>query len=92
MRIVINEYTPIRSLLNIAVTEYETYHDHYIEIMVRDAISLSQNQHHKINANRRMYRYSSYLSRHCSVEIQRMDPQRLTLDNYKTLLRIFSNL
>ena len=91
-RIKVNEYTPIRSLLNIAVTEYATYHDQYIKIMVRDAISLSHDKTYRVVANTRMYRYSSYLSKHSVEVIRQMNPDRLSLSDYKTLFEIFSRI
>lgn len=88
----ITEYTPIRSLLNIAVTEYESYHDKYIKIMVKDAIFLSENNEYRFKANRRVYKFSSYLSVNSIDIIKSMKPDHLTLDNYKTLFEIFKSL
>lgn len=92
MEITVSEYTPIRSLLNIAVTEYSTYHDQYIKIMVKDAILLAQDDKYRYSANRRMYKYSAYLSRHSVSVIRKMNPDRLSLDDYRILFEIFNQL
>lgn len=92
MKVHISEYTPIRTLLSIAVTQYNQYHDVYLKIMVRDAICLSRDSGYRIQANRRMFRYSSYLSKHFIPQVSRMNPEHLTLDDYRLLLDIFSRL
>lgn len=88
----VNEYTPIRSLLYHAVNDYDNYHDQYISVMVRDAIAIAGDGGYKLRANRRMFRYSFYLSFHCIEVIRRMNPDRLTRADYQTLFDIFEHL
>ena len=92
INIIPNEYTPIRSLLHYAVTEYNTYQDQYIKVMVEDAIMLSQDAEYRFRANRRMFRYSSYLSLHKREVVTSMNPQHLGIDEYRVLFEIFKNL
>lgn len=92
MKTIINEYTPICSLLSIAVTDYNNYHDDYIKVMVRDAISLSENMEYRFQANRRMFRYSLYLSKHSMNVVRQMNPERLTRADYQELLNLFSHV
>lgn len=87
-----NEYTPIRSLLHYAVTEYETYQDQYIKVMVRDALLLAEDQSYRLRADRRMIRYSLYLSQHERAVIATMNPNALGRAEYNTLFEIFQNL
>lgn len=87
-----NEYTPIRSLLHYAVTEYETYQDQYIKVMVRDALLLAENKDYRLRADRRMIRYSLYLSQYKRDTIATMNPNALGRNEYNTLLEIFQNL
>lgn len=87
-----NEYTPIRSLLHYAVTEYETYQDQYIKVMVRDALLLAENKDYRLRADRRMIRYSLYLSQYKRDTIATMNPNALGRNEYSTLLEIFQNL
>ena len=88
----VNEFTPIRSLLYHALTEYDNYHDEYLNIMVRDAIAISRDHGYKVMANRRMFRYSFYLSIHSANVVRRMNPDRLTREDYRVLFEIFEHL
>lgn len=88
----VNEYTPIRSLLSIAIRNFPDYHDQYIKVMVKDAIQLSRDLEYKVHANGRMYRYSSYLSTHSITIIEQMNPNHLTRDDYQCLYEIFKSL
>lgn len=92
IHIKVNEYTPIRSLLRIAIRDYPDYQDHYIKVMVRDAIFLSKDFEYRIKANGRMYRYSSYLCAHSMAVVEQMNPDNLTRDDYKLLYEIFKSL
>jgi hypothetical protein len=91
-RIKVNEYTPIRSLLHHAAMEHEGYHDQNISDMVRDAIAIAGDVEYKIRANRRMFRYSFYLSAHCAEVVRRMNPDSLTREDYRILFEIFEHL
>ena len=88
----VNEFTPIRSLLYHAVADFDNYHDQYISVMVRDAIAIAADHGYKIRANRRLFRYSFYLSVHSVDVIRRMNPDRLTRDDYRALFDIFERL
>lgn len=87
-----SEFTPIRSLLEIAVHEYETYEDQYIKIMVHDAKFMIQDSSYRFRADSRVYRYSSYLSKNNIDLISEMDPEDLGIDEYRILLAIFEAL
>lgn len=87
-----NEFTPIRSLLHYAVKEFDTYQDQYIKVMVKDALLLAKDQGYLFRANRRMIRYSLYLSQHKRDVIATMNPNALGRNEYHTLLEIFRNL
>lgn len=92
IRIKVNEYTPIRSLLSIAIRDYPDYRDQYLKVMVNDAILLSRNFEYRVHANGRMYKYSSYLSAHNIAVVEHMDPNNLTREDYLCLYEIFKSL
>lgn len=92
IQIRVNEYTPIRSLLKMAIRDFPTYQDQYIKVMVSDAISLSRDVEFRTRANGRMFRYSSYLSAHSMTIVGGMNPDRLTRDDYQRLYEIFELL
>lgn len=87
-----NEYTPIRSLLNITICEGVIAHDSYVRVMVRDAIQMHADNQYFYRANSRVLRYSSYLSEHSINIIGPMDPDHLTINDCRTLLEIFKEL
>jgi len=91
-KVKLNEYTPIRSLLYYAVNEYQHYTDQYIKIMVRDAIEMANDANSRYMVNRRMYRYSHYLSINSMTVVRRMNPEQLTIEDYRTLFEIFKKL
>lgn len=91
-KVIINEFTPIRSLLYYAVNEYVRYEDRYLRIMVKDAINMANNADNRYNVNRRLYRYSHYLSVNSIEIVRQMDPDHLNLEDYKRLLEIFEKL
>lgn len=87
-----DEFVQIRSLLYIAVHEYSTYHDEYIKIMVHDAQEMISNRDYRFRANKRIYHYSSFLSRKCPSLIQSMKPEHLGREEYIKLLDFFEAL
>lgn len=87
-----NEYTPIRSLLQITIEDGVIAPDSYVRIMVSDAIQMHDDHQHRFHANSRVYRYSSYLSEHSMHVIERMEPERLSINDCRTLLEIFESL
>lgn len=86
------EFLPIRSLLHVAIEEFATYQDEYIGIMVHDAQKMIEDSTYRYRANKRVYRYSSYISKYDRAVIKSMDVQHLTKDDYIKLLSIFEAL
>lgn len=91
IKLKVSKYTPIQSLLNIAIKEDFSYQSVYVKTMVHDAILLSENYEYRFKANRRMFIYSSYLSKHCVSIIRSMNPDNLTIEDYKKLLSLFDD-
>lgn len=92
MKLKVNEYTPIRSLLNIAITREVNYQDDHLSVMVSDALSLIESSENRLHVNRRMYKYSAYISKHAPGVVQGMNPAALTHEDYERLLEIFNRL
>lgn len=86
------EFVPIRTLLNLALKDISSYHDEYISIMVHDAQEMIRDRSYRYRANKRVYKYSSYLSVSSREVITSMNPNRLGESEYRKLLKIFEDL
>ena len=86
------DFLSIRTLLHIAVEEYSTYHDEYIAVIVRDAQLLIKDNDYRYRANKRVYRYSSFISKRARPLITSMNPNHLTKEDYIKLLSLFEEL
>lgn len=92
IRVIPNEYTPVRSLLHMALSEHSTYSVTRIQVIVSDAIMMTEDVQYRLHADRRVYKYSSYLSKHKSSIVRTMNPSHLSDRDFATLLEIFENL
>lgn len=86
------EFTTIRNLLHIAIRQYSTYHDTYIHVMVHDAQMLISDESYRYRANKRVYEYSLFLSKHCPELVSSMKSESLGIDDYRKLLAFFDGL
>lgn len=87
-----SEYTPVRSLLHIALSEHTSYSVSRIQLIVSDAIMMAEDTRFRLKADRRVYKYSSYLSKHKVNVVRSMNPRHLSDRDLRTLLEIFENL
>lgn len=87
-----SEYTPVRSLLHIALSEHTAYSVSRIQLIVSDAIMMAEDTRLRLKADRRVYKYSSYLSKHKGNVVRSMNPKHLSDSDLRILLEIFENL
>lgn len=86
------EFKPLKDILEVAITKYDTYEDRYVKVIVRDAQLLSRDPHNKSIVDRRVYAFSSTLSKMSLVRLQRFNPDALTRDDFKEILSYFNAL
>lgn len=83
------EYAPIRSLLRIAIDSRNANGDEFIRIVVRDAKRLVYDANSRYDVDRRLYVYSSELSRLNRRKLDAMNPDNLSLRDLREILKYF---
>lgn len=83
------DYAPIRSLLQVAIENKDANSVEFIKIVVRDAQRLVRNEDSRYTVDRRLYVFSSELSRLERSRLEAMNPDRLTLNNLRMMLKFF---
>lgn len=86
------EFEPIRSILNEVTSGLCVQHE-IISIVVKDAQLIASNDYHRFEADRRVYTYSSTLSRWSNKKrLARMNPSQLSMDDFVELRKFFEAL
>lgn len=85
-------YEPICSLLDEAISENHEYQDEYIKVVVRDAKLISADDSSRYSVDREVYTYSSALSEMNTEYLMPMQPEALTIDDYKQIKEFFTSL
>lgn len=80
-----NEYAPLRSLLKIALESGNANGDEFIKIVVRDAQRLVRDNNSRYQVDRRLYVYSSELSKIQRSKLEAMNPDHLRLQDLREI-------
>lgn len=85
------EFEPIRSLLGIAINDYESYKDEFLKIIVNDAKQLATDREQYIySVNRRVLSYSTELSKFDRTKLMAFDADKLQKEDYEEILKFFN--
>lgn len=87
-----SEYRSIVEVLELAVSSFDTYHDKYIKVIVKDAKLLELDPRNRGIVDRRVYAYSATLSKMPKKKLSAFNPDALTRKDFQELLAYFSSL
>lgn len=86
-----SEFDSVRYLLHTAISEYETYQDEYLRIIVRDAKQLAvDRERYLYTVNRTVVRFSLELSKFDRRRLMAFDADNLQKNDYKEILKFFN--
>ena len=92
MRYEMDEFEPIRTQLRIVLERQITGGTHYVKKMVADAQMVRHNPDEARTIERATYRFSVTLGRSNAAFLDTMRPDKLSVDDLKTLLKFFESL
>lgn len=87
-----SEYKPIVEVLELAISSFETYHDRYIKVIVKDAKLLAADPCNRRIVDRRVYSYSATLTKMSAKRLSGFNPDALTKKDFQELLAFFRSL
>ncbi len=83
------DFTSIRILLKMSIEESERSYSSYISRIVRDAKAVLQSPSNISMIDRELYYYSMYLRDRGRDWIEKVNPDKLTEEDYKKMLEVF---
>lgn len=84
------DFDSIRYLLDTAISEFESYQDEYVRIIVHDAKQLAVDRDRYLySVNRTVVRYSLELSKYDKRRLMALDADNLQKNDYEELLKFF---
>lgn len=86
------EYQSIVGVLEMAISRFDTYHDTFIKIIVKDAQLLGRDRNNRSIVDRRVYMYSASLSRMAPQVLNSFNPNALTKKDFLEILSFFRSL
>ncbi len=84
-----SEFSSIMELLMVAINNYEQYEDTFIRIIVKDAKIIANERTYCDKVNRRVFLYSSELSKFDRRQLLSMDENNLQKTDYESILSFF---
>lgn len=87
-----SEYSSIVEVLELAVSSFNTYHDRYVKVIVKDAKLLMEDPHNRMIVDRRVYAYSATLTKMPAKKLKEFNPDALTRKDFQELLDFFRSL
>lgn len=83
------DFSAIKTLLRLAISQGDKYRDTYIKIIVSDAKKLKEDSNNIRTINRDMFDYSVYLQKNGENILDQIDSEHLDTASLKKILTVF---